>query len=126
MSERRIRAPQGLGAAGRRLWRLVLRDYDLTVAELELLGQACRTADLIARLDALLAADDLVVAGSRGQPAVNPLAGQVAVQRRVLDALLRSLALPFPDEHEGSRRSPAAVAAAQQRWRKERGRGQMA
>lgn len=37
-------------------------------------------------------------------------------QERVLDTLLRSLALPMPGEDEGRRRSPAAAANAQRRW----------
>jgi hypothetical protein len=120
----RPRAPAGLGAAGRRLWASVLADYDLSVPELELLRQAAGVADLIARASAQLADDDLMVAGSRGQPVVNPLVWHVASQRRLLESLIRSMALPFPDEHAGRRRSPAQVAAAQERWRKDRGYGQ--
>jgi hypothetical protein len=44
---------------------------------------------------------------------------------RSLDMLIRSLALPMPGETEGRRRSPAAVANAQARWRGQRN-GQMA
>jgi hypothetical protein len=41
-------------------------------------------------------------------------------QRRTLDGLLNALRLPFPNEVEGRRRSPGAVAAAQARWRERR------
>ena len=44
--------PRGLKAAGRRLWRSVVGDYDLDQHELALLLQACRCAD---RLDAMAA-----------------------------------------------------------------------
>lgn len=118
--------PAGLGAAGRRLWRAVTGDYDLTVPETELLRQAAQVMDLIARLEAELAGDDIVVAGSRGQPAVNPLVDRLTAQRRLLESLIRSMALPFPDEHRGSVRTPARVAAAQERWRQERGHGPVA
>src|SRR5262245_32410302 len=113
--------PAGLGAAGRRLWRDVLAVYELTVPELELLRQAARVADLIDRLEAELAGDDLVVPGSRGQRAVNPLLDRLTTQRRLMESLLRSMALPFPEEHQGRVRSPARAAAAMERWRKERG-----
>jgi hypothetical protein len=108
------------------LWAAVLADYELTTPETELLRQACQVADLIARLEAQLAADDLVVPGSRGQPAVNPPVDRLTTQHRVLEPLIRSMQLPFPDEDVGKRRSPAAVAAAQDRRRRERGRGPVA
>jgi hypothetical protein len=102
------------------LWRSVLADYDLNPGEVETLRQACRVADQLARIDAtLLDCDDLVVEGHHGQPRAHPLLATSADQRRVLDALLRSLALPMPDEAEGRRRSPQARAAAQARWRRE-------
>jgi hypothetical protein len=113
----RPRAPQSLGQAGKALWRAVTSDYDLSAAEAELLRQACRVADHLARIDAALLDSDVVVEGYNGQPRPHPLLHTAADQRRVLDALLRSLALPMPDEDEGRRRSPAAAAAAQARWR---------
>jgi hypothetical protein len=119
--KRRPRAPESLDAAGRRLWRSVLADYELSAAEVETLGQACRVADVLARIDAELMDSDLVVEGHHGQPRSHPLLAASADQRRVLDALFRSLALPMPGEAEGRRRSPVAVAAAQARWRAQRG-----
>jgi hypothetical protein len=116
----RPRAPQSLDQAGRTLWRAVTGVYDLSPAEVELLRQACRVADQLARIDAVLLDSDVVVEGYAGQPRAHPLLQASADQRRVLDGLLRSLALPMPDEQEGRRRSPVAVAAAQARWRKER------
>ena len=114
--------PRGLGKAGRALWRRILDAYELSPAELELLTQACRVSDLLARADEQLAGEDLVVPGSRGQPVTNPLLAEAGQQRRVLDALLRSMSLPMPGEAEGRRRSPAAREAAQQRWRAEKQR----
>jgi hypothetical protein len=60
---------------------------------------------------------DVVVEGYSGQPRAHPLLQVSADQRRVLDGLFRSMALPMPDETTGRRRSPAAVTAAQARWR---------
>jgi hypothetical protein len=117
----RPRAPQSLDQAGRALWRAVTGAYELSPAEAELLRQACRVVDQLARIDAALLDSDVVVEGYSGQPRAHPLLSASADQRRVLDGLLRSLALPMPGEDEGRRRSPAALAAAQARWRKERG-----
>ena len=105
------------------MWREILAVYDLSPAELAILGQACRTADLLTRLDAELDGAGLTAEGSEGQPRPHPLLAASATQRRTLDSLLRSLSLPFPDEAEGRRRSPQQVAAAQARWRQARGRG---
>ena len=52
--------PAGLKTAGRRLWRAVVDDYDLTAPELEILRQAARTADVLDRLAVLVAGDELV------------------------------------------------------------------
>src|SRR5690242_7939535 len=113
----RPRPPQSLDAAGRALWRAVAGAYELAPHELELLRQACRVTDHLARIDAALMDSDVVVEGYSGQPRSHPLLQASADQRRVLDALFRSMALPYPDEETGRRRSPAAVAAAQARWR---------
>jgi hypothetical protein len=114
------RTPQSLSSAGLRLWRSILAAYELSPAETELLRQACRTADLLDRLDAELLDEPLTVTGSTGQPRANPLLASSAEQRRTLEGLMRDLALPMPNEVEGRRRSPAAAAAAQARWRGER------
>ena len=122
---RRPRAPEGLDAGGATLWRAVTGVYELSPAELETLRQCCRQVDLIARLDEALRDAPVVVTGSMGQPKTHPLVGAVAEARRTLDGLQRSLNLPMPDEEQGRRRSPAAVASAQARWRGPRN-GQMA
>ncbi len=110
-----------MDAAGTALWRAVTGAYELAPHEAELLRQACRAVDVLARIDAALMDGDVTVEGYNGQPRANPLLAASAEQRRVLDALFRSMALPMPNEAEGRRRSPAAVAAAQARWRAQRG-----
>jgi hypothetical protein len=106
--------------AGKRLWRAVLADYELSAAELETLRQACRVVDYLARIDTALMDSELTVEGYKGQPRAHPLLAAAADQRRVLDGLFRSLALPLPEEEEGRRRSPANRENALARWRKER------
>jgi hypothetical protein len=120
VAAKRAAAPQGLGPAGGAFWRSITRVYELSPGEVELLRQACRTIDVLDRVDGQLVAEDLTVAGSRGQERAHPLLGVAVEQRRTLEALLNAMALPMPNEIEGRRRSPAAVAAAQARWRERR------
>jgi hypothetical protein len=117
----RRRPPGSLGAEGRALWRAVTGAYELSPAEVAVLGRCCRTVDVLAAVDVTLLDDGLTVTGSVGQLRAHPLLAVKAEHERVLDALLRSLALPMPNEVEGRRRSPSAVAAAQARWREQRG-----
>ena len=84
-----------------------------------MLAQACRVIDLLERI-AQLVAEDLTVAGSRGQERAHPLLAAAVEQRRALESLTNALSLPMPNEIEGRRRSPAATAAAQARWRERR------
>jgi hypothetical protein len=51
-----------------------------------------------------------------GQPRQHPLLSAKCLQETTLDTLIRGIALPFPGETEGVRRSPAASMAAQARW----------
>jgi hypothetical protein len=118
---RRPRAPEGLAGPGLALWRAVTGAYDLAPHEAELLRHACHVSDLIGEIDVALARDGLISEGQMGQPVRHPLLQASADQRRLLDALFRSMSLPMPDESTGRRRSPAAVAAAQARWRGQRG-----
>ena len=116
------RPPGSLGADGLAFWRAVCSAYVLSPAELAVLARCCRTLDVLARLDAaLIGADDLMVEGSVGQLKAHPALAAAADQQRLLDQLMRSLALPMPTEDVGHRRSPTAVAAAQARWAQQRG-----
>jgi hypothetical protein len=98
------------------LWDSVTASYVLSPAELALLTRAARAADRLARIDNELADSALIVAGTNGQPRPNPLIDAANATERVLDILLRSLALPLPDETAGKVRSPSAQMAARQRW----------
>lgn len=61
--------PTGLKTPGRRLWIAVAEPYVLTPAELQMLAEACRTADELDRLErAVRALPELIVSGSTGQP----------------------------------------------------------
>ena len=84
--------------------------------ELEILGQAARQADELARLTDALADQPTLVRGSTGQVKVNPLFAAITSHRRTLDSLIQSLALPMPEESSGRPRSATARRAASTRW----------
>lgn len=88
-------APKGLGAAGRRLWRAAVAEYEFDAAEVELLRTACRTVDELARIEtALSEAGSLTVKGSTGQPRAHPLLEEARRHRAVLARLVAALDLP--------------------------------
>lgn len=108
------RAPSGLRARGRRLWRMVTADFDLSLSERELLTEACRCLDNCERLEAALRTEPLTVAGSRGQTVAHPLAAELRSERTLLTKLLGQLGLP-DDTDEGN---PWDNLTASQRARK--------
>ena len=54
-------APAQVGEAGRRLWDGIVTPYDLEEHELALLTRAVRAVDVLVGLDAIVAADGLLV-----------------------------------------------------------------
>jgi hypothetical protein len=96
--------PTGLKAPGKQLWAAVATKYVLTPAELEMLGQACRTADELDRLErAVRQLTELTVRGSTGQPKAHPLLEEVRRHRVLLERLTSALCLPNQDEDVGLR-----------------------
>jgi len=115
-----VRPPSGLKAPGRRLWAAVVVPYVLTPAELEMLGQACRTSDELNRLEkAVRALSELTTTGSTGQLKPHPLLEEVRRHRLLLERLTSALNLPDDTEEVGTRAgSRHARKAAEGRWRK--------
>ncbi len=74
--------PKGLGYQGRKLWKEVTDEFDLSVDphKRRILFDAAKTADLIDKLEKEYANQPLTAKGSYGQPVLNPLvaAGQSA------------------------------------------------
>ena len=60
------RPPEGLRQSGRALWRAVMADFAVDRHEETLLGEACRTADSLDELQALLEAEGLTSESSQG------------------------------------------------------------
>jgi len=118
----RPKPPTDLGKAGKALWRSILADLDadweLDARELRLLGEACRTADELADLQAVLDKDGLTTAGSRGQTVVHPAVGEVRQLRLVLLRCLSAIEMVDPQAAIRSATPAQARArrAAEARW----------
>jgi hypothetical protein len=78
--------PRDLGAAGRKLWREVVADFELSPTELILLGETCRTLDAVELLAEGEDAGDLRVLRELRQ------------QRLTLARLIAALRLPVQDD----------------------------
>jgi hypothetical protein len=114
--------PEGLAAAGERLWLSTTASYTLRPDELRILEDACREADLVDTLQAGLVGADLMVKGSMGQSVANPLFTEVRQHRSTFASLMKQLALPdLPGEQQPAKESPRSVGArkaANARWGK--------
>ena len=89
--------PTGFKAAGQKLWRSVIAEYELAYEphKLEMLTHACRVSDTIAELEraATTCSDKGAVAvrGSAGQKVIQPLISEIRFQRGLLAQLLARL-----------------------------------
>ena len=108
-------APNGLGPKAKKVWKETVETYDLRVDELRILEDACREMDMVERMETAMASEELIVKGSMGQPAPNPLIPELRQHRMAFKTLIKSLNLPDEEEAPKSR-STTARAAAQARW----------
>lgn len=114
----KARVPDGLKAKGRRLWTEVTGDYELRRDELIILEDACRTTDLITRMENELAEEPLTVKGSMGQLVPHPHVTELRQYRNSLAGLLARLKLP----DESGMKANQQREAAQSRWAQSRGK----
>jgi hypothetical protein len=84
MAEKRPKAPTGLATAGRALWRSLCSIYVFGPREAAILTLACRQADTVADLEALIAEGGLVISGSRGQPRLTSTVTELRQSRLAL------------------------------------------
>jgi hypothetical protein len=113
-----MRQPSDLDKSGKALWRAVVKLYDLEPHHALALASACRCADMVARLEDLLAGS-LLVMGSVGQVRLDPAVAELRQHRLALSKLLVDLALPAETVAELARPSAAsrqASKAASVRW----------
>ncbi len=108
---RPAKVPDGLLTAGRSLWKSVTDEYELDQHEALLLIQACRCADRLDSMAAVLAdAPALTLTNFRGDSVVHPLIAESRQQSLTLSRLLASLRLPSGDEARPQRRGAARGA----------------
>lgn len=115
-----------LGARGSAFWNDVAGEWELRPDELEILGAACRTLDLIQSMEQELEGQPRTVRGSQGQPVINPLVSELRFYRQSLASHLRALRIPDDDESDAAEvialpgrkmtRSEAGKAGAAGRW----------
>ncbi|QXC45211.1 hypothetical protein [Rhodococcus qingshengii] len=106
-------------ARGRRRWRELHAVHDFTDApeKLAILEEACRTADVAKRLQAIVdAADEIRVRGSQGQPVATPELQELRQCRAQMAQLLK--ALSCPDDEDTLTRSELGRIGAAARWEK--------
>ena len=118
--------PKGLKTAGRRFWREIHATYEFPDAPevVLLIEDAARTADVVARLQAIVDnADTLRTCGSRGQDVAIPELDALRAYQAQFAALVKQLDLPAPDDEDDgaerttpTTRSEAGRVAASARW----------
>src|SRR5512139_3725051 len=121
------RAPSGLGAKGRRLWREMHEVAEFNPAERVVLEEACRIADRLDRLDQVLAGDasgwmrlKASQDGTEVTVTLDNALSEARQQANVLKQLIASLRIPDeatgrrPQQRGGSRGAykPSAAKAA--------------
>ncbi|MDX6583005.1 MAG: hypothetical protein QOI10_2189 [Solirubrobacterales bacterium] len=118
--------PRGLGDAGKQLWTVIIGDiaegWELDARELVLLERACRTADELAELEAIVDREGFTTTGSKGQTVVHPAVSEARQLRLVQLRLLGQLELadPLTSRRAATPAAARARRAAQARWRTER------
>ncbi|MEJ7894371.1 MAG: P27 family phage terminase small subunit [Solirubrobacteraceae bacterium] len=120
--------PKGLCVAGTALWRAIHGGLPATMElderETAVLGLACRQADDVAALEAVLARDGVVVEGSSGQPRLSGVVSELRQARLATAKLLGELQLPDAAEQPASASSKRAQKAAHARWAEHNARKQ--
>ena len=98
MADPKPRAPSGLGASARRLWREVVDTFELMPHELAVLREVVRVVDRLEQLERSIAEDGAVV---DGKP--HPALVEARQQQVILGRLLVTLRLPEDWQDAASR-----------------------
>ncbi|WP_310962139.1 hypothetical protein [Nocardioides terrisoli] len=122
-AKKKSTAPADLSDAGRAVWDSIASRYALRPDEVARLHAACRTADMVASLEAAWSERGcpMITTGSMGQEVIHPLIGELRAQRSALDGALTRLKLP--DDEGGGVAVNQQRDAANSKWSTGRGRG---
>lgn len=115
--------PDGLDDAGSALWEAVTVEYQLEPHERVLLAEACRLADRVAGLEAVVEREGLMVTGSMGQPRLHPAVAEIRQSRLTLVRVLGGISYPDQDGRPLTAAGRHAQVAAIERWRREPAHG---
>lgn len=110
------RAPKGLQAPGKALWKAITTDWDLDDREVEILNLACRQADALDELEARVRCDGITVPGAAGQTRIHPAVIEARQARVAMARLLGQLSLPAADGRKLTSAGERAQRAAWARW----------
>jgi hypothetical protein len=87
---------QAFGVAGAKLWAAILAVYEFEEPQEEaLLGELCRTVDVLAELDAAIDAQGVVVRPSFEKVRPNPLLLERRAQTNTYLRLVKAMGLPM-------------------------------
>ncbi len=95
------RMPAGLRGSGRSLWRSTVDQFELEEHELGLLREACRTAESIDALQAVVDRDGVLNTSPQGIRA-HPALVELRAQRLCFAKLVAQLAIPADEPKKGS------------------------
>lgn len=97
--------PASAGVEGRRLWRSVLAEFELSGHELAVLRQAVRAADRCEALAGVLEETGLTTTTAHGGLKLNPVASELRACELGLARLLCALRIPLGGEQDGDQRT---------------------
>ena len=95
-----MKPPSDLGPAGIAYWKRIVKAWKLDAHQPEILAQACRCLDVIAKAESAMAATGPIVVDRFGQQKPAPSVNVIRDYRGLFARLVRELALSTPDESE--------------------------
>jgi hypothetical protein len=104
-----VNIPEGLSGRGSELWTSLLEQHPaMSEADKQVALEACRTADLIDRLERICLLSEPVIENDRGTLVTHPAIVEVRQQRQTLKQLVAALRLPDSKtgkqpQHRGAR-----------------------
>lgn len=104
-----MNSPEGLSARGSELWASLIEQHPaMSDADKQVALEACRTADLIDRLERICLLSEPVIENERGALVTHPAIVEARQQRQTLKQLVAALRLPDPKtgkqpQHRGAR-----------------------
>lgn len=108
-----MNSPEGLSDRGNELWASLLEQHPaMSDADKQVALEACRTADLIDRLERICLVSEPVIENERGMLVTHPAIVEVRQQRQTLKQLVAALRLPDPKTGRQPQRRGARGAYA--------------